>query len=267
MTQIPSAINGASTASNKSSTDPTTADANSAVSSLNVDSFLKLMITELQHQDPLNPMDSSQMLDQISQMRQITSSDKLTSTLNSVLLGQNIASSTNLIGANVIGVSDDNQKVSGIVSSVSIDNGAPKLHLNLNTIAADINQQGELNKGSYSYRITWQNDDGTTTGLEFTGDQAIPTSADGQSIQFDNLPVSAGPKSIYRTDSSGKGEYRLVGTLESGTQSSFVDATADDNRSQTVQNTPFSRVSNAPRSFVVSLNNVGEVKPSGTPSG
>ena len=99
--------------------------------------------------------------------------------------------------------------------------------------------------------------------MEFTGDKAIPTASDGQSIQFDNLPATAGPKSIYRTDSSGKGDFRLVGTLQSGTQSSFVDSTADDARSQTVQNTAFSRISNAPRSFVVSLNNVGEVKPSG----
>jgi flagellar basal-body rod modification protein FlgD len=259
MAQVPSATNGAAATTDTSQQS----EANSAVSSLNVDSFLKLMITELQNQDPLNPMDSSQMLDQISQMRQITSSDKLTDTLNSVLLGQNIASSTNLIGANVIGISDDNQKVSGVVSSVSIDNGTPKLHLNLSTIAAAIDQTGSLDKGSYSYRVTWQDDQGGQTGMEFTGDTAIPTSADGQSIQFDNLPLSAGPKSIYRTDATGKGDYRLVGTLESGTQSSFVDSTADDARSQTVQNVAFSRISNAPRSFVVSLNNVGEVKPTG----
>jgi len=129
--------------------------------------------------------------------------------------------------------------------------------------AAAIDQTGSLNKGSYGYRVTWQDDQGGVTGMEFTGDKAIPTASDGQSIQFDNLPATAGPKSIYRTDSSGKGDFRLVGTLQSGTQSSFVDSTADDARSQTVQNTAFSRISNAPRSFVVSLNNVGEVKPSG----
>ena len=93
------------------------ASANASLNNLDVDSFLKLMITELQHQDPLNPMDSSQMLNQIGQMRQITASDKLTSTLNSVLLGQNIASSTNLIGANITGISDDSQKVTGSVAA------------------------------------------------------------------------------------------------------------------------------------------------------
>ena len=45
------------------------------------------MITELQNQDPLNPMDNTQMLEQINQIRQIGATDKLTSTLDSVLLG------------------------------------------------------------------------------------------------------------------------------------------------------------------------------------
>src|SRR5450755_1644995 len=134
MSQTPSLLNNTSSTGSTSSTTSSTS-ANSALNDLDVNSFLKIMIAELKNQDPLNPMDSSQMLDQIGQMRQITSSDKLTSTLNSVLLGQNIASSTNLIGANIDGISDDNQKVSGLVSSVSIDNGTTKLHLSLKTSA------------------------------------------------------------------------------------------------------------------------------------
>ena len=44
-----------------------------------------------------------------------------------MLLGQNITSSTNLIGKDVKAISDDNQKVSGIVTRVSIEDGNPKL--------------------------------------------------------------------------------------------------------------------------------------------
>ena len=50
-----------------------------------------------QSQDPLDPMDNDQMLNQISQLRSIGATDKLTNTLDSVLLGQNITSSTALI--------------------------------------------------------------------------------------------------------------------------------------------------------------------------
>ena len=52
-----------------------------------MNTFLKLMITELQQQDPLNPMDNKDMLNQIAQIRAVGASDQLTKTLNSVLLG------------------------------------------------------------------------------------------------------------------------------------------------------------------------------------
>jgi flagellar basal-body rod modification protein FlgD len=263
MAQVLSSTSGASATTDTSQTS----NANSAVGSLNVDSFLKLMITELQNQDPLNPMDSSQMLDQIAQMRQITSSDKLTSTLNSVLLGQNIASSTNLIGANITGISDDQQKVAGVVSSVSIDNGTPKLHVDLQSTATPSTEKGNLSKGTYSYRVLWKGDDGNQAGIEFSGNDAVSTQSsinDYQSIELANLPETSGPKSVYRTDSSGTGDYRLVGAITDGTQSSYLDTTSDDSRSQTRQTLPFEAVSNAVRKFIVSLSNVGDIKPPGT---
>src|ERR1700749_4407155 len=101
-----------SSSSTSSSSDSGTTD---AINNLDLGSFLTLMIKELQNQDPLNPMDNSQMLTQLSEIRQVGSTDKLTSTLNSVLLGQNISSATNLIGANITALSDDNQQVFGTV--------------------------------------------------------------------------------------------------------------------------------------------------------
>src|SRR5437773_10767850 len=100
-----------------------TPSANDAINNLDLSSFLKLMITELQQQDPLNPLDNKDMLNQIAQIRNIGASDKLTKTLDSVLLGQNIASSTNLIGADVSALTDDGQSITGMVSKISIDKG------------------------------------------------------------------------------------------------------------------------------------------------
>ena len=266
MSQTPSLLNNTSSTGSTSSTTSSTS-ANSALNDLDVNSFLKIMIAELQNQDPLNPMDSSQMLDQIGQMRQITSSDQLTSTLNSVLLGQNIASSTNLIGANINGISDDNQKVSGLVSSVSIDNGTPKLHLSLKTSADVTDTPGDLSAGTYSYRIVWQNDKGELQGIQLSGNQAVTTDTAGKSIEIGNLPGNTGPKSVYRTDASGTGTYELVGTINDGNQSSFQDSTADDARSKSqTQSDSFNNLTDAAvREFVVSLNNVGDISPANQP--
>ena len=63
------------------------ASTGNAINDIDMNTFLKLMITELQQQDPLNPMDNKDMLNQIAQIRAVGSSDQLTKTLNWVLLG------------------------------------------------------------------------------------------------------------------------------------------------------------------------------------
>ena len=89
------------------------------------------MLAKLQNQDPLNPLENDELIAQISQIREVGATEQLTEILSAVLLGQNIASATNLIGADIDAISDDNQRASGIVSRVSVSGGSPKLHLDL----------------------------------------------------------------------------------------------------------------------------------------
>ncbi|MGE3641892.1 MAG: flagellar hook capping FlgD N-terminal domain-containing protein, partial [Pirellulales bacterium] len=222
----------------------------------------------MQNQDPLNPMDNSEMLAQINQLRQIGSTDKLTSTLDSVLLGQNITSSTNLIGKDIQAISDDNQKVAGTVSRVSIEDGQPKLHLDLAMKANPSIEAGDVGRGKYAYRIVWQGENGQLEGIELSGNDAVSTESDVNnynSIQLRNMPITATAKQIYRTDATGEGDYRLVGILTDGKQSSYLDKTADAARSETRQTgTFYSDPSFYNRSFKISLNNVSEVVNSGS---
>jgi flagellar basal-body rod modification protein FlgD len=90
---------------------------------LNMDEFLKLMITELQNQDPLDPMDNAQLLEQLSQIRDVGATDKLTETLDTVLLGQNITTASSLIGQSVRALSDDGADVVGQVDRVTVEPG------------------------------------------------------------------------------------------------------------------------------------------------
>ena len=87
---------------------------------VDMNQFLTLMITELQNQDPLNPMDNSQMLQQLSTIRQIGSTNQLTESLQAVLLGQNVSTASNLIGKKVTALDNDNKNVDGVVERVSI---------------------------------------------------------------------------------------------------------------------------------------------------
>lgn len=251
----------ATQAANRSTTSESTTD---AINDIDLNMFLKLMITELQNQDPLNPLDNKDMLAQISQIREVGATDKLTQTLDSVLLGQNISSATNLIGADITAISDDGESVAGLVNRVTIDNGVPKLHVDNATGLLPSSAEGNIEEGTYGYRVVWENENGQLFGLDMSGSVAIKTTGTeglDRAIELRNLPITSGPKQVYRTDKSGEGEYQLVGTILNGSHGSFVDRFADDERSDTRLTRAFQRSSATVRGYEVSLTNVSAVRP------
>jgi flagellar basal-body rod modification protein FlgD len=104
--------------------NPSTAASNKNVhdlKDLDINQFLQLMISELTHQDPLNPMDNTQLVQQIGELRSIAASDQLTSTLNALQTQQSLTTASSLIGKQVSALSTDNQNISGKVTSVSVE--------------------------------------------------------------------------------------------------------------------------------------------------
>lgn len=126
-------IGGASGAGGASGTN-SAKNPNDALRGLDMDEFLKLMIAELQNQDPLSPMENSQILQQISQIREIGATSQLSDTLDSVLLGQNLSSASSMIGKLVEGLTDKGDSVTGVVERVSVAGGVTKLHIGQETI-------------------------------------------------------------------------------------------------------------------------------------
>lgn len=100
-----------------------------AFGNLGLEQFISLMVTELQNQDPLNPMDNTQLLQQLSQMQSITSTKKLTETLDSVLLGQNLSNAGALIGKTINGLTDDGTEVTGKVDQATLVSNVPYLNV------------------------------------------------------------------------------------------------------------------------------------------
>ena len=92
-----------------------------ALGEVDLDAFIQLMLTELQNQDPLDPMDNSEMLQQITQIREIGASDKLSQTLQAVLTGQNLTTASSLIGQQINALADSGQTIEGEVDRVSIE--------------------------------------------------------------------------------------------------------------------------------------------------
>ena len=111
------------------STGTQTSSTSDALNQIDMDEFVSLMIAEMQNQDPLEPMDNTQMLQQISQIREIGSNDRLSETLDAVLLGQNMATASNMIGQTIMALDDDAKTFVGTVDRVSIEDGEAKLHV------------------------------------------------------------------------------------------------------------------------------------------
>jgi flagellar basal-body rod modification protein FlgD len=69
------------------------------------DKFMTLLVTQLQNQDPLNPMDNSQMTSQLAQLQTVTGINTLNTTLNSLTSSYQTSEAmqaTNLIGHGVL---------------------------------------------------------------------------------------------------------------------------------------------------------------------
>jgi flagellar basal-body rod modification protein FlgD len=233
----------------------------SALNEVDVDDFLSLMIAELQNQDPLNPLDNDELMAQMSQIRSVGATEKLTQTLDSVLLGQNIASATNLIGAQIDAISDDGQRVSGIVERVSVAAGQPKLHLDLNPRAEASEEEGSVEAGEYEYRVVWR-DGGNLFAVDpLAGVEGkkLKITGEAQSVLLSNLPETTTEKQVFRRK-AGENDFRLVGAVSDGKKSTFLDTTATDDLSELVlSGTP--EMIKSERTFTVSLKNVGEISP------
>ncbi len=234
---------------------------NNTLNELEMDDFLNLMIAELQNQDPLNPLDNADLIAQISQIREVGATEQLTQTLDSVLLGQNISSATNLIGADVVALNDEGQRVSGNVRVVSITDGQPRLDLAIDSTASAAGEVfGNIESGSYDYEVVWEDSAGTLFGIEIESVSTGSLANFQGAIQLNNLPPTSTAKQIYRTDRTGDGERKLVGELRDGQSTTFIDTSADNARTGDPLTAQVQKVDFASK-VTVSLNNVGEIRP------
>jgi flagellar basal-body rod modification protein FlgD len=106
-----------------------------AYDSLDTSSFIKLLVSELQNQDPMSPMDNSKILDEVSQIKAISSNDKLSKMLEAVQLQQNVGTANNLLGKVISGLTDDSKNITGAVDKVSIAGSDIKLHIGDQTVS------------------------------------------------------------------------------------------------------------------------------------
>jgi flagellar basal-body rod modification protein FlgD len=120
-----------------------------AIGDVDMDQFLGLLLTELQNQDPMQPMDNAQMLNQIGQIRQIGSTNLLTSTLTTLATGQELSMASSMIGKTVKALDSNSKEVEGKVDRVSVqtdseDSSKRTVSVHIGDSVVDINNIREI---------------------------------------------------------------------------------------------------------------------------
>jgi len=98
-------------------------------SNLNLQDFMKILLTQLTYQDPLKPMDNEQFMSQIAQFTTLEQSQQLNDKIDKLLAIQSATQSIGLIGK-VVDVNAQSGPLSGTVKAMSISNGEPQLTIN-----------------------------------------------------------------------------------------------------------------------------------------
>ena len=96
---------------------------------LKTEDFIKMMITQLQNQDPMEPAKNQDLLAQMSQIGQLQSATTLQESLKGLVLQSQISSAGGLIGKMVQGLDERNEPVTGLVTSIRVSQDAVNLEL------------------------------------------------------------------------------------------------------------------------------------------
>ncbi len=104
---------------------------------LNSTDFLTLLTTELQNQDPLNPMDDTQSLAQLAQFTSVQSEQQLQTSFTNFQNNFSVLQSASLIGQTVsvtsgTTTSAGTSTATGTIQSIQVVNGTPSFTLSNN---------------------------------------------------------------------------------------------------------------------------------------
>lgn len=96
--------------------------------------FLNLLVTQLRNQDPSSPMDSTQMINQTSQLASMEQLTSLTRTTTDGYSLQMRSAAANLLGKQVSWTDADGTAKSGVATAVSFSGDVPAVTVGSATV-------------------------------------------------------------------------------------------------------------------------------------
>ena len=131
------------------------------------DRFLKLLVTQMQNQDPLNPLDNAQVTSQMAQLSTVTGIEKLNTALssmsNSFIANQSLQAA-NMIGHNVLAPGGDLNLAGGTVNAgIDLQGAADKVAVSIKDSKGKVVRSidlGAQQAGTVPFEWDGKNDDG-----------------------------------------------------------------------------------------------------------
>jgi flagellar basal-body rod modification protein FlgD len=120
------------TASSTSATSSTTDGLGS--NSVNADTFLQLLVAQLQYQNPDNPVDSTQFLSQTASFEEVQELGSLQTSMSSLVSAQQAGAATSMLGQQVTGTDQTGNPVTGVVSGIQLTSSGPLLSVGSSTV-------------------------------------------------------------------------------------------------------------------------------------
>jgi len=101
------------------------------------DQFLKLLVAQLQHQDPLEPMKDESFLAQLAQFQTLESTMKSSKLQEEVLLAQQLASASALINKYITATIDGVGSLAGVVEKAIVRDGEVLVYVDGHEVKLD----------------------------------------------------------------------------------------------------------------------------------
>jgi flagellar basal-body rod modification protein FlgD len=124
-----SMMDGINGTSESTGTQATRDQGSSGLGLMDGDDFLKLFVAQLTNQNPMEPMDATQMMAQTAQFTTVESLQKISEYQQHIMGYSQMSTATALIGRTVEALAADGTRVTGVVGDVAVTADGPVLSI------------------------------------------------------------------------------------------------------------------------------------------
>ena len=182
----------------------------------NFDTFLKLLTTQLQNQDPMSPMDSNQFTQQLVEFSQVEQQIGTNTNLQSLISlnqAQANTSAMSYLGKSVVLTNGEQALSSGTANwTYGLNNDATSTTLTVTNANGKVVYSGKGETAAGTHAFTWNGQDNNGNKL---ADGTYTLSATSVASDGSAVTTSVASKGVVSgIDTSGKSPQLIIGTME-----------------------------------------------------